>query len=159
MKNEISKQIKKVALAATVVAFMFSLFLISCKKDDRDVTKSDNSLTTIAASLNSKVLIGSLSANSSEDGLSLIFDNGTQTILLEKIPNTELAEIGLIQSAEIVTSGNGIIVKDLAKDKVWFFVNNDEESIKRFEAIKNGYAGKYEFSKVFGTTIVNAENS
>jgi hypothetical protein len=152
MKNGISKQIKKVALAATIGAFMVSLFLISCKKNDRDVTKSDNSLTNIAASLNSKVLTGSLSASSSEDGLSLIFDNGTKTILLEKIPNTELAEIGLIQSA-------GIIVKDLAKDKVWFFVNNDEESIKRFEAIKNGYAGKYEFSKVFGTTIVNAENS
>ena len=107
--------------------------------------------------LDGTVLSGNVTTESNENEIALNYNNGNKFILIEKIQGTERISINSIQSAEVITSKYGVILKDLSNNKIFLLTNNDSESLKMFEQVKSLFGKNLQSATVFGVTIVNAE--
>ena len=143
------------AIAAVV---LFSSITFSCKKDASQVTSSKTNIDEAVAILGGKKLSGKLTSSQNENGLALTLNNGAPYILLEKIPDADLAVIPAMGSAEIITSDYGVVVNDMTHNKTLLFANNDSESLAKMERVKSYLNNNSEISKVFGVTTINAAN-
>ena len=65
--------------------------------------------------------------------------------------------ISSIQSAEIINSKYGLILKDAGNNSVFLLSNNDPESMKMFERVKPFFGNIIQSATVFGVAVVNAE--
>ena len=159
METRNSKSIRKLTLLGIVTVFLASGLFFACKKDVKEAVFLKNNLDEIAGTLNGNKISGSLAGSNDENLLVLNYNKGSQFILIDKLPGSQNINLNSIQSAELVTSRYGIVIKDVSNNKILLLVNNDEESIKKFETIKSLLADSYESSRVFGITIVNSERS
>ena len=140
--------------------FMFTVSLLfSCKKNSITTTSPKNNMGEIAKSLDGDLLIGNISVESDNNEVALNINNGSMFILASEIPNSKMVNIPGMQSAEVITSKYGVILKDQSNDRLFFLVNNDPESIKKFENVQSSLTGSFQSDKIYGTTIVNSEKS
>lgn len=159
MENSISKFPAKITAFSVVVIFLATGLLFACKKDAGETKTPGESMDEIALILDGKTLSGSVESISAGNELALNYDNGRQFILIAKMPGVLDVDANSSQSAELITSKYGVVIKDLNTKKIWLFANNDEESILKFEEIKSRLTGSYQSTVVFGTTIVQARRS
>ena len=141
-----------------LVTALASALLFSCGK--RAVTTSPNTRMEQAARLlHGEKRSGSLLGAEDADRLALSYNNGSQYILVDKLPGPDKIGIFSMTSAELITSSYGIIIKDLSTNRLVFLANNDEESLRRMQQARtlllDEAAGATVFGTIFGTTLVN----
>jgi len=118
-----------------------------------------DNIGAIANMVNGETLEGGMVAATGEDNsLTLVFNQGNKYIIIEKIPGMPFENPDEIKQAVVITSKYGIIVKNTKDNKAWLMINNDEESLQKFEAVKQQMHCSLVTTTVFGTTIVNAQS-
>lgn len=133
------------------------MLLFSCKKGSVETVSVKSDMVEAAKVLDGTVLSGNVTVESNESEIALNYNNGNKVILIEKIQGTEPISINSIQSAEVITSKYGVILKDLSNNKIFLLTNNDSESLKMFKEVKSLFGKDLQSTTVFGVTIVNAE--
>jgi hypothetical protein len=118
---------------ALMLAVIFLPF-ISCKKNNAAPAVS---LQTMADKLQGEIFNGSISTESDEEGLALWCNNGMTLIGVAKIVKQHFTDPGNIKHAQVVYSNYGIIIRDTDTNLLWYYIQNDEESQKRFESLQS----------------------
>lgn len=152
-----AKGIAMLLLTATI--------LFSCQKNEvsnpatEATTALADNMKAIATMVNGETLEGSMLAATGEDkNLTLVFNQGSKFIIVEKIPGVPIENPDEIKNAVVITSKYGIIVKNTSDNKAWLMINNDDESQQKFEAVKQQLHCSLVTTTIFGTTIVNAQS-
>ena len=146
-------------LKGFIILLAAGTIFFSCKKNADAIAPSNDNMDNIAKIIDGNALEGSIAKNSDENGMAIVFNRGSKYVLIEKIPGMPSGDVSSIQSAVLITSKYGVIVKDITNNKVWLLANNDEESLQKFELIKQQLHSSYVSITIFGTTIINAERS
>ncbi|HEY4875703.1 MAG TPA: hypothetical protein VIH86_09045 [Puia sp.] len=157
MKN--STRRRKIAIIGFACSLAATSFLFSCKKDNTSAMISQNKFDEAAKILDGTKLTGSMTSSISENELAINYNNGSQYILIDEIPGSGKININSNESSELIISKYGLIINDKSNGKILLLPNNDEESIQKFETVKLLLKNNYESSLIFGTTILNSENS
>jgi hypothetical protein len=151
---------------AATIKYIFILFaagatFFACKKNAEAVAIAPpvNDIENMAGIVHGETLTGSIVANDDENTTTLVFNSGTKYVLIEKIPGMPTEDIHAIQSAMLITSKYGVIVKDVTNNKVFLLANNDEESLQKFETIKQQLHCSVVSTTIFGTTFIDAAKS
>lgn len=142
-----------------VIVLTASLLFYSCKGNALDTTFSENAMQMAAKALNSKNFTGSLNSESAGNELVLNYNNGSKLIVIDKLPESEPIPMNPMALVEVIISSYGLVIKDITCNQVLLLVNNDPESLEKFERIKTLFGNTYQSAKVFGTTIINADRS
>ena len=157
MTTKNSKLLGSLIFPSIITVLVAVMFLFSCKKGSVETVSVKNDMVDAAKVLDGTVLSGNVTTESNENEIALNYNNGNKFILIEKLPGTEPISINSIQSAEVITSKYGVILKDLSNNKIFLLTNNDSESLKMFEEVKSLFGKNLQSATVFGVTIVNAE--
>lgn len=164
MKKMIAKA-KGIAMPIILLLLTATVFF-SCQKNAAGTTvaginataQADN-MGAIARMVNGEALEGSMIAVTDEgNNLSLVFNRGSKFIIVEKIPGMPFENPDEIKQAVVITSKYGIIIKSTKDNKAWLMINNDDESLQKFEAVKQQLHCSLVTTTIFGTTIVNAQS-
>ena len=164
MKMIIAKA-KGIAMPVIMPLVTATIFF-SCQKNADGTTAATtataapaDNMSTIATMVNGETLEGSMLAATGEDkNLTLVFNQGSKFIIIEKIPGMPFENPDEIKQAVVITSKYGIIVKNTKDNKAWLMINNDDESQQKFEAVKQQLHCSLVTTTIFGTTIVNAQS-
>lgn len=161
MKTTLTKVKGSAMPVCMAILLAAGVLFFSCKKNAAEVAATgNNDMARVANMVGSATEEGSmLAATDDENNVTMVFNQGSKYVLLQKIPGTPYEKADEIKSAVLITSKYGVIVKDVAANKVWLFANNDEESLQKFEAVKQQLHGSYVSTTVFGVTIVMTERS
>ncbi len=157
MSTKNSKLLGRIVLPGMITAVIAVMFLFSCKKSSVENVSQKNDMITAAKMIDGTALSGTITSESDENEVALNYNNGNKFILITKIADAESININNMQSAEVITSKYGVIIKDVSTNKVFLLVNNDLESIKKFEAVQSLFDKNFESATIFGITIVNSE--
>ena len=157
MTTKNSKLSGSIIFPGMITVVVAVMLLFSCKKSSVETVSVKNDMVEAAKVLDGAVLSGNVTTESNENEIALNYNNGNKFILIEKIQGTEPISINSIQSAEVITSKYGVILKDLSNNKIFLLANNDSESLKMFEEVKYLFGKNLQSATVFGVTIVNAE--
>ena len=157
MTTKNSKLSGSIIFPGMITVLVAVMLLFSCKKGSVEPVSVKNDMVEAAKVLDGTVLSGNVTTESNENEIALNYNNGNKFILIEKIQGTERISINSIQSAEVITSKYGVILKDLSNNKIFLLTNNDSESLKMFEQVKSLFGKNLQSATVFGVTIVNAE--
>lgn len=156
MKHKKTKSWPKFILIASILIFLVSTLFISCKKNIPGTASAGYNMDKAAKILGTKKISGSLESISIENELVLNYNKGNRFIFIDKLPGSSGINIAPISSADLIVSDYGVIIKDLNHDKIWLLVNNDEQSARKFEALRSDLIGNYPATKIFGITLVNS---
>ena len=159
METRNSKLFKGLTILGIVIIFLASGLFFSCKKIASVLTPSGDNMDEIAKILNGKRISGSLMSRNDENVWAINYNNGVQFFLIDKLPGAQNFNFNSTQSAQIIISIYGVLIKDVNNNKIFLFINNEKESLKKFEVIKSTLNTNYESTSIFGTTIVNSEKS
>jgi hypothetical protein len=157
MTTKNSKLSGSIIFPGMMTVLLAVMLLFSCKKGAVETVSVKSDMVEAAKVLDGTVLSGNVTVESNESEIALNYNNGNKVILIEKIQGTESISINNIQSAEVITSKYGVILKDLSNNKIFLLTNNDSESLKMFEEVKPLFGKDLQGTAVFGVTIVNAE--
>lgn len=158
MRTRNSKSLVRI-LSQGILTFLLAVTLLfSCRKGSVETVSIKNNMAEAAKVLDAKIISGNIKAESNENEIGLNYNNGNKFILIEKIPGTAIS-MNSIQSAEVITSKYGIILKDIVTNKIILLTNNDPESIKMFEEVKTLFDTNIESAIVFGTTVIKTEKA
>ena len=157
MTTKNSKLLGSIIFPGMIIVLVAVMLLFSCKKGSVETVSVKNNMVEAVKVLDGTVLSGNITTESNENAIVLNYNNGNKFILIEKIQGTEPISINSIQSAEVITSKYGVILKDLSNNKIFLLTNNDSESLKMFEEVKSLFGKNLQSATVFGVTIVNAE--
>ncbi len=157
MTTKNSKLLGRIILPGMITAVIAVTFLFSCKKNSDENVAVKNDMVTAAKMIDGAVLAGTITSESDESEVALNYNNGNRFILITKIADAESINIDNMQSAEVITSKYGVIIKDVSTNKVFLLANNDLESIKKFEAVQSLFDKNFQSATIFGITIVNSE--
>jgi len=148
-------QILRPGIAMTILV---TLFLFACNKNNETPSPGagNENLTTVAKAVTGELIQGNVKTTSGTEGLMLHIND--VDILVEKALGNQLSVLPDMSSAAVITSAHGLILKDLALGNVYFLVNNDEESIRQFNAVVSLFPSVVRIDKIFGTTIVRSAN-
>jgi hypothetical protein len=136
-----------------IILLLLFLPAISCRKNS-SLPPSPGNLPSIANKLDGMILTGSLLTESDGEGMALLCKNGKILISLEKIPFHDIANPGNIEHAEIMYSDFGVIIRDADTNQRWYYIQNDEKSQKRFEALPSA-SENHVNSGIAGTIKIN----
>jgi hypothetical protein len=75
--------------------------------------------------------------------------------MLEKIHDSYNEMPENLKNADVLYCQYGVIISDTEKNKIWVYINNDEESHKKFEKVKSKWKGSSRTSVISGFTRVN----
>lgn len=157
MTTKNSKLPGSIIFPGMIMVLVSVMLLFSCKKGSVETVSVKNDMVEAAKVLDGTVLSGNVTTESNESEIALNYNNGSKFILIEKLQGTYPININSIQSAEVITSKYGIILKDLSNNKIFLLANNDSESLKMFEEVRSLFGRNLQNTTVFGVTIVNAE--
>jgi hypothetical protein len=157
MTKKNSKLLGSIIFPGMITVLVAVMLLFSCKKGSVESVSVKNDMAEAAKVLGGTVLSGNVTTESNENEIALNYNNGNKFIFIEKIQGKEPISINGIQSAEVITSKYGVILKDLSNNKIFLLTNNDSESLKMFEEVKSLFGKNLQSTTVFGVTIVNAE--
>lgn len=161
MQPKKSQSPGKGILLGMAVLFLAGAVVFSCRKNVASETQvaRKTQMDEIARLLNGDLRSGSLAGADDENELALDYNNGGQFILVDKLPGAKNIRFRPGSSVELITSRYGIVIRDLGNNKLLLLANNDEESIRRFDAVRSLLQDGYESVMIFGTTLVNPERS
>ena len=144
-----------------MILFAATAMFFACKKNADAVAAANGAgdINSIAAVIEGTAETGSIVTNDDNNTTTIVFNNGSKYVLIDKIPGMPTEDIHSIQKAVLVTSKHGIVLKDVTNNKIFLLANNDEESLQKFETVKQGLHCDVVSTTIFGTTIVNAEKS
>ena len=145
--------------SGVVAVIIAALVLFSCKKNFLETVPEKNIMASVSEFLGEDLFTGKVTVESTEDEIAINYNNGSKYILITKIPQTQISNISDVQSASLITSKYGIVLKDLNTGKVYFFTNNDSESTDEFKTVQSNFKSSFQSDKIFGTTIINGEKS
>ena len=145
--------------SGVVVAILAALLLFSCKKNSLETVPEKNNMASVSESLKGDLFTGNVTVEGDEDEIAINYNNGSKYILITKIPQTQISNINDVQSASLITSKYGIVLKDLNTGKVYFFTNNDSKSLDEIKAVQADFKSSFQCDKIFETTIINSEKS
>lgn len=139
-----------------IVILVLALFYLptSCTKKASEPAVPTSSLGRIAESLNGTMISGTL-ISLDDEGFMLQYKNESKIFILEKIANVRSETPEHIKNADIIYCQYGLIISDAEKNKIWIYINNDEESHKKFEMVKSKLTGSFRTSVIFGWTKIN----
>ena len=157
MTTKNSKLSGSMIFPGMITVLIAVMLLFSCKKGTVESVTVKDDMVEAAKVLDGMILSGNVTTESNESEIALNCNNGNKFILIEKIQGAEPISINSIQSAEVITSKYGVILKDLSNNKIFLLTNNDAESLKMFEEVKSLFGKNLQCATVFGVTIVNAE--
>ena len=157
MTTKNSKLSGSMIFPGMITVLISVMLLFSCKKGTVESVTVKDDMVEAAKVLDGMILSGNVTTESNESEIALNCNNGNKFILIEKIQGAEPISINSIQSAEVITSKYGVILKDLSNNKIFLLTNNDAESLKMFEEVKSLFGKNLQCATVFGVTIVNAE--
>ena len=157
MKTRNAKLPGKILFPGIITVLVAVVLLFSCKKDAVETVSIKNDMVSAAKILNGAVLSGTITSEMDENEVALNYNNGNKFILISKIADAENININNMQSAEVITSMYGVILKDVSTDKVFLLSNNDLESIKKFASVQLLFDNNFQSVTIFGTTIINSE--
>jgi hypothetical protein len=140
----------------TIILFMATAMLFSCRKAATETPVVTNDMASAAVILESAVRTGPITEESDEEGIALDFNNGKTYIILMKMPGGPNTSLPNMASAQVITSQDGAIVKDLESGKTYLFPNNDTESIRKFESARLCFKGEAEVVTIYGVTVFNS---
>lgn len=141
-----------------LLAALFLTGILSCGK--RTIrTSPDTRMEQTVRLLQGEKRLGSLIGVEDASSLALNYNNGSQYILIDKLPGPGSIEVPSITSAELITSNYGIVIKDLSNNRLVILANNDEKSLRLMQQARalllDKTAGSTLFGTIFGTTLVN----
>ncbi len=146
----------QVCLAILISATLF----FSCGKNAATTAQAKQGsidMGRVAVMVDGQAVEGCIATNTDdENNLAIVFNKGNKYVLIQKIPGLPIENADEIKSATLITSKYGVIIKDETTNKVWLFANNDEESLQKFESVKQQLGGSYVSITVFGTTVINS---
>ncbi|HWB24735.1 MAG TPA: hypothetical protein VG738_04605 [Chitinophagaceae bacterium] len=147
------------AMPVMMVALItMAVVLFACSKNAGVATVGKTTgINDIAKTVDGDMLQGSIAMATDENYLDIVFNSGSRYILLQKIPGMLYENTDEIKKATLVTSKYGVILKDDETGKIWLFANNDDESLQKFESLKQQLHTSYVSATVFGSTIVKQE--
>jgi hypothetical protein len=157
MTTKNSKLSGSIIFPGMITVLVAVMLLFSCKKGSVETVPVKNDMVEAAKLLDGTVLSGNVTTESNENEIALNYNNGNKVIFIEKIQGAEPFSINSLESAEVITSKYGVILKDLSNNKIFLLTNNDSESLKMFEEVKSLFGKSLQSATVFGVTIVNAE--
>ena len=157
MTTKNSKLSWRIILPGMATAVIAVMLLFSCKKSSVEDISVKNDMTTAAKMIDGTILSGTITSESDESEVALNYNNGNKFILITKITDAESININNMQSAEVITSKYGVIIKNVSTNKVFLLANNDSESIKKFKALQSLFDKNFQSATIFGTTIINSE--
>lgn len=138
--------------------FMFVLALFhlctSCTKKTSDAAVPTLPLSSLSEILNGTIISGNLISLGTE-GFMVQYGRETKIFILEKIQNVSNEMPENIKNADILYCQYGLIISDTEKNKIWLYINNDEESHKKFETVKSKWKGSSNTSVISGLTRIN----
>lgn len=142
-------------LVALITVMTGAAVLFSCK---RDLTPpaANNNMAAIEQLTGGYLLTGSVTVETGEDALLLNINKGQTQVLVSRIAGMTAAPIHNMSSAQVVVSSHGIVVKDLANDQVFFFTNNDAESIAQFDKARSMMHFRAYNDRIIGTMVVHS---
>ena len=156
-----TKQMKLQSIPGMVCMGLLMALLVlpavSCRKNS-SLPASAIGLQTIANKLEGEILNGRLSTEGDEEGLAVWCNSGKTLIGIAKIPAQGLTDPGNIEHAQVVYSSFGIIIRDTDTNKLWYYIQNDEKSQKRFESIQQAGVQPV-VSGIAGTIKLNLSQS
>ena len=136
-----------------ITALWCMLAFFSCKKEDADnYSKKDSN--EVAVSLEGTKLTGSITIVTEDNESAIMFDNSDKLVIIG-LAESESLRAGTINSAELIVSKYGVMVKDVAKNEVWLLANNDEESKRKFEYVRTLLPNAKYSSTVFNIMEIN----
>jgi len=134
-----TKQMKLQSIPGMVCLGLIMVLLIlpvlSCRKNSL-LPASTTGLQTIANKLEGEILNGRVSTEGDEEGLAVWCNGGKTLIGIAKIPSQGFTDPGNIEHAQVVYSNFGIVIRDTDTNQLWYYIQNDEKSQKRFESIQ-----------------------
>jgi len=142
-----------------VAVIIAALLLFSCKKNSFETVPEKNNMASVSESLGGDLFTGKVTVECDKDEIAINYNNGSKYILITKIPQIQISNINDVQSASLITSKYGIVLKDLNTGRVYFFTNNDSESLDEFKTVESNFKSSFQSDKIFGTTIINNEKS
>jgi hypothetical protein len=147
----------KASLLSIVILFLS----FSCQKTDRINKKADLAakMDEVARLLHTEKRTGTLMSADNDESLALSYNNGEQYIMIDKLPGLADIELPSLFSAELITSSYGIVIRDASDNRIWLLANNDDESLRKFEAVRTLLKEDLKSLRVFGTTLVNPGRS
>jgi hypothetical protein len=157
MTTKNSKLLGRLILPGMITVVIAVMLLFSCKKSSVENVAAKNDMVTAAKMIDGAVLSGTITSESDESEVALNFNSGNKFILIAKIAGAESIHINNMQSAELITSKYGVIIKNVSTDKIFLLANNDLESIKKIKAVQSLFDKNFQNATIFGITIVNSE--
>lgn len=115
-----------------------------------------NDLTETAAMVNGTLLHGSLRSENDDSQVGFSYNSGQKYIFIDKLTAANTLSVD-IQSAGLILSNHGVIIKDESKNSYLLLANNDPTSIARFRAVESRLNGSVRSTLIYGVTVVNAE--
>jgi hypothetical protein len=155
MKTKNLKSGGKKIINLMVVFSLASGLFISCKKEASRGDPQKTSLNEIASILKARIISGEINAGSDEKKLILSLNNGNRFVIIDKLPHVQTFSVPSVPSGAVLISEFGVVVKNSSNNQTWLMVNNDAESIKKFEEVKKLLGGDCQISLVYGTMVVN----
>jgi len=123
------------ALVTAILSFCMLLTLsVSCRKNSITQLPAED-INYMTRSLEGMLLTGRLTTEKDSEGLALFCNNGKTLIALGGTASQPLADPGDIEHAALIYSSFGIIVQNCDTGQVWYYIQNDESSRQRFEAL------------------------
>ena len=138
-------------LAITILAL--SYFTTSCTKP-AELSAQPVQLSQLAEILKGEIISGNLTSISNEGFL--VQDKGeTKIFLLEKNQRLIIETPGNLKRVDVLYCQYGVLISDFENNTTWLYINNDEESRKKFEPIKNKLNGNQKTFDILGLTRIN----
>ena len=140
-------------MAAALSFCMLLTLCVSCRKGGIAPAPAED-INYMTRSLEGILLTGPLTTEKDSDGLAVFCNNGKTLIALGGVASQHLANPGNIEHAALIYSSFGIIVRNCDTGQVWYYIQNDETSRQRFEAMQ-GAAEKPLVSVITETIKIN----
>lgn len=146
---------KNSTLGSLLTTLLCALTFFSCKKEAVNHA-STNDLAAVARNLEGTKLTGSITVVTEENESAILFNNADKLVVIGT-PKSNSLYAGTIASAELIASKYGVVVKDVSKNKVWLLANGDEESKRKFEAIRASFPQAHYQATLFNVIEINTE--
>lgn len=146
-------------LTGIAILLATGTLFFSCKKNvtqSAETVAAKDDMQQFATMLDGEPEQGSIVTTADDKGITMVFNKGNKYILIEKIPGMPGEKLDEIKTAVLITSKYGVVVKDVEANKAWLLANNDEESLQKFEAIKQQLKCSYISTTIYGITVVKS---
>jgi len=159
METKSSRVSRRIFLPGMIGILASVLLLYACRKNSSENLSEKNTMVTARETLAGDMISGKVNIESNGDEIVINYNDGDRYILVGKISGVSVPDLDNLKSVTLVASKYGLVIQDISSNKVFFLVNNDNNSIDQFKKLASTFNSDFQTCKIFGTTIVNAEKS